>query len=139
MTQEVPWTTARIWTTSGAIALASSMVVALNAGAKWFIVCLIWVFLVALWVLERVARKANAAAAEQAVVIREQALAEQVAREQAAAERAAREAVAAQEVAAMRAAEQARAAAADQAADQVLFEDLVQEAHRKMAEGRSGE
>lgn len=142
MSQEMPWTAARIWTTSAVIATAATLVAVLVGGARWIP---FWVVFcgMALWVVERVARKANAAAAEQAVVAREvaaeRALTRQAARERAAAERAAREATAAQEAAAVRAVEQARAAAAEQAADQALFDDLVQEARRRMAEGRSGE
>lgn len=142
MTQEVPWTTVRIGTTSAVIATAATLVAVLVGGARWIP---FWVVFcgMALWVVERVARKANAAACGRAVVAREVAgervLIRQAARERTAAERAAREATAAQEAAAVRAAEQARAAAAEQAADQVLFDDLVQEAHRQMAEGRSGE
>lgn len=142
MTQKVPWTAVRIWTMSAVIATAATLVAALVGGARWIPFWVVF-YGMALWVVERVAHKANAAAAEQAVVAQEvaaeRALARQAAREQAAAERAAREAATAQEAAEVRAAEQARAAAAEQAADQALFDDLVQEAHRRMAEGRSGE
>ncbi|QKT12160.1 hypothetical protein [Rhodococcus sp. W8901] len=137
-TQDLPWTRVRIWKISAVLGLATSILLALSAG-KEMIPGGILTFAVALIVLEKVAKRANAAVVEQ-VVASADAEAEEcrmkcAALEQAASEQAAREAAVAREAAAAQEVERVQSAAAEQAADQILFEDLVQEAHKRLGYG----
>lgn len=138
VTQEKPWPVSRILKVSGFITLVATVLLALNAGKEW-IPFGIFIWAVTFWLIEKATMGANTATERAAVeqqAVAEQERADQLTLERAAAEQAARDA---QMAAAAQEAEQARVAAAEKAADQLLFDDLVQEAHRQIAEERRGE